>query len=70
MTNNLNYTFNKMTANEIASKIIEKEEAYMDILYNECNPTAASNVGYMYQRGIGVARSYEKAMTFYKAASY
>lgn len=29
MTNNLNYTFNKMTANEIASKIIEKEEAYL-----------------------------------------
>ena len=48
----------------------EAFDAYMDIIYKTPSPRAASNLGYMYHRGIAVERNYQKAMSFYTAASY
>ena len=44
-------------------------DAYMDIIEKTPDAIAASNIGYMYHRGIAVVRDYEKARAYYAAAS-
>ena len=41
----------------------------MDIIKTIPDAIAASNVGYMYHRGIAVVRDYKKALTYYTVAS-
>lgn len=43
-------------------------DEYQDIVKCGQNAIAASNLGYMYHRGIAVMRDYTKAMLYYKAA--
>lgn len=44
-------------------------ELYLRLVSENLNAVAACNVGYMYQRGIGVVRNYKKALAYYEAAS-
>lgn len=46
----------------------EAFDAYTDILKSSPDALAASNIGYMYHRGIAVVRDYKKAMLYYNAA--
>ena len=57
-------------ANSLFLKGRHKEafNAYMQILKSAPDAIVASNIGYMYHRGIAVARNYNKAMAFYNAA--
>ena len=43
-------------------------DAYLEIVKATSDAIAASNVGYMYHRGIAVVRNYEKALAYYNAA--
>ena len=47
----------------------EAFDSYLKILDSEPNVVAASNIGYMYHRGIGVMRNYQRALSFYNAIS-
>ena len=47
----------------------EAFDAYIDIIKGCSDAIAASNIGYMYHRGIAVVRNYKKAMDYYMAAS-
>lgn len=47
----------------------EAFDAYMKIVKATPDAIAASNIGYMYHRGIAVVRNYKKAMDYYMAAS-
>ena len=47
----------------------EAFDAYMEIVKATPDAIAASNIGYMYHRGIAVVRNYKKAMDYYMAAS-
>ena len=46
----------------------EAFDAYMDIVKASPDAIAASNIGYMYHRGIAVIRNYGKALAYYNAA--
>ena len=46
----------------------EAFDAYVQLTKVSPNAVAASNVGYMYHRGIAVVRDYEKARAYYSAA--
>ena len=46
----------------------EAFDAYTDILKSSPDAVAASNIGYMYHRGIAVVRDYKKALAYYNAA--
>ena len=46
----------------------EAFDAYMEIVKANPDAIAASNIGYMYHRGIAVVRDYQKALAFYNAA--
>ena len=46
----------------------EAFDAYMEIVKATPDAIAASNIGYMYHRGIAVVRNYKKAMDYYMAA--
>lgn len=46
----------------------EAFDAYMEIVKATPDAIAASNIGYMYHRGIAVVRDYEKALAYYNAA--
>ena len=46
----------------------EAFDAYMQIINDRPDAIAASNLGYMYHRGIAVAQDYRMAMEFYIAA--
>ena len=46
----------------------EAFDAYMKIVKATPDAIAASNIGYMYHRGIAVVRDYQKALAFYNAA--
>ena len=47
----------------------EAFDAYIDIVKSTPDAIAASNIGYMYHRGIAVVRNYKKAMVYYMAAA-
>ena len=46
----------------------EAFDAYMEIVKATPDAIAASNIAYMYYRGIAVVRNYEKAFAYYNAA--
>ena len=46
----------------------EAFDAYVEITKASPDAIAASNIGYMYHRGIGIVRDYEKARSYYLAA--
>ena len=46
----------------------EAFDAYIDIIKGCSDAIVASNIGYMYHRGIAVVRDYKKAMSFYNSA--
>ena len=46
----------------------EAFDAYMEIVKTTPDAIAASNIGYMYHRGIAVVRDYKKALGYYHAA--
>jgi TPR repeat protein len=60
-----------ITANSLFIKGEHKRafDLYLELVANSANAIAASNVGYMYHRGIGTARNYRKAMAYYEAAA-
>ncbi len=47
----------------------EAFESYEKLVRENADPIAASNIGYMYHRGIAVVRNYSKALAYYEAAS-
>lgn len=47
----------------------EAFDAYMKIIHTRPDAVTASNIGYMYHRGIAVVRNYKLAHEFYTAAS-
>jgi len=47
----------------------EAFDAYMKIIHARPDAVTASNIGYMYHRGIAVVRNYKLAREFYTAAS-
>ena len=53
----------------LRGKHSEAFEGYSKIIQNYPDAIAASNIGYMYHRGIAVVRDYAKAREFYIAAS-
>ena len=53
----------------LRGKHSEAFEGYSKIIRNYPDAIAASNIGYMYHRGIAVVRDYKKAREFYIAAS-
>lgn len=54
----------------LRGKLKEAFQAYMEIIEDAPDAIAASNLGYMYHRGIAVVRDYERARAFYRAACY
>lgn len=44
--------------------------AYQALVRQRQDPTAACNLGFLYQQGLGVERDYQKAMRCYRASCY
>ena len=44
-------------------------DTYMELVEKNANAIAASNIGYMYHRGIGTMRDYKRALAYYEAAA-